>query len=100
MQNEEKDDEDFDDGERSEDQDTVKSKAATTGEKYIIPPTTVKAIPAPITSAELSDDDSDLQKDAVFLDQLGKLLPDAETTKFFRLYLIVSSKTTLLFGVV
>ena len=87
LQNEEKDDEDFDDGERSEDQDNVTSKAAATGEQYIIPPATIKAIPAPIILTNLCEDESDLHKVAVFLDQFGKLLSDAETTKHFRPYL-------------
>ena len=37
--------------------------------------------------ADLCEDDSDLHKDAVFLDQLGKLLSDAETIKNFRPHL-------------
>ena len=74
-QNDEKHDEDCDDGERSEDQDTVTSKDVTTGEQNIIPP------------SDLCEDDSDLHKDAVFLDQLGKLLSDAETTNNFRTHL-------------
>ena len=87
LQNEEEDDEDSDDGERSEDQDTVTSEAVATGEQNIIPPAATKAIPAPIMLADLCEDDSDLHKDAVFLDQLGKLLSDAETTKNFRPHL-------------
>ena len=75
LQNDEEHDEDSDDGERSEDQDTLTSKDVTTGEQNIIPP------------SDLCEDDSDLHKDAVFLDQQGKLLSDAETTNNFRTHL-------------
>ena len=75
LQNDEEHDEDSDDGERSDDQDTLTSKDVTTGEQNIIPP------------SDLCEDDSDLHKDAVFLDQQGKLLSDAETTNNFRTHL-------------
>ena len=45
LQNKEEDDEDFNDGERSEDQDTVTSEAIATDKKNIIPPAAAKAIP-------------------------------------------------------
>ena len=61
----------------------ISSEAVATGEQNIIPPAATKAIPTPIMLADLCEDDSDLHKDAVFLDQLGKLLSDAETTKKF-----------------
>ena len=40
-----------------------------------------------LTPSDLCVDDSDLHKDAVFLDQQGKLLSDAETTNNFRTHL-------------
>ena len=84
--NKEEDDEDSDDGERPEDQDTVISEDVTTGEQNIIPPAATKAIPAPIILVDLCEDNSNLHKDAVFLDQLGKFLSDAKTKKKFRLH--------------
>ena len=53
LQNEEEDDEDFNDGERSEDQDTVISEAIATDKKNIIPPAAAKAIPIPNMLADL-----------------------------------------------
>ena len=72
MLNEEENDVDSDDGERSENQDTVKNEAVTTGKQNIILPAATKAIPAPIMLTDLCEDGSDLHKDAVFLEQLGK----------------------------
>ena len=65
----------------------VTSEAVATGEQNIIPPAATKAIPATIMLADLCEDDSDLHKDAVFLDQLWKLLSDAEITKNFHPHL-------------
>ena len=84
--NKEEDDEDSDDEERPEDQDTVTSEDVTNGEQNIIHPAATKAIPAPIILVDLCEDNSNLHKDAVFLDQLGKFLSDAKTTKNFRLH--------------
>ena len=58
--NEEEDNEDSNDGERSEDQDTVASEAVATGEQNIIPQAATKAITTPIMLADLCEDDSDL----------------------------------------
>ena len=58
--NEEEDNEDSNDGERSEDQDTVTSEAVATGEQNIIPQAATKTITTPIMLADLCEGDSDL----------------------------------------
>ena len=73
----------------NEDQEIVDGDGAvaTTDKESSVPPAADKAPPAPIMLAELCEAGSDLHNDAVFFDQLGKLLSGAETTTTFRPFL-------------
>ena len=81
---------DSDEGEGSdidtnEDQEIVDldGAVAATDKESSAPPAADKAPPVPIMLAELCEAGSDLHNDAVFLDQLGKLLSGAATTTTF-----------------
>ena len=66
----------------NEDQEIIDGDGAVaaTDKESSAPPAADKAPPAPITLAELCEAGSDLHNDAVFLDQLGKLLSGAAAT--------------------